>query len=147
VELIRALASEFDLRIDEGAVINLEFPKDVKREVIYQTIQPQVAAVDFSKVDAFVAVDDVIAMFFMRASAALGFKAPEDYSIIGINDYPFCPDLYPDLSSISISFFEDGKDIIHSFAQGILTESSVRQTSRLRLITRNSTIAVSSSAK
>lgn len=144
-ELIRSLATEFELQIHEGAVVNLEFPKDVKREVIYQTIQSQVAAVDFSKVDAFIAVDDVIAMFFMRAAATLGFKAPEDYLIIGINDYPFCPDLYPDLSSISISFFEDGKSIIHSFSQGILNQSSVNKTSQLKLITRNSTIATASS--
>lgn len=139
VKLISSLAVEHGLTLAPSGVVNLDFPKNVKREVIYKTILPQVAEINIQAIDAFIAVDDVIAMFFMRAAATLGFKAPVDFAIIGINDYPFCSDLYPDLSSISISFFEDGKTIIHAFTQGILNGQSVSKKSKLRLITRGST--------
>lgn len=57
---------------------------------------------------AFVAENDMIALGAMRAFQAEGIRIPEDVSIIGFDDLPFCEISYPRLTSLRVEKQEMG---------------------------------------
>lgn len=57
---------------------------------------------------AFIAENDMIALGAMRALHASGYKVPEDVSMIGFDDLPFCEISYPRLTSLRVEKQEMG---------------------------------------
>lgn len=84
-------------------------------------------------------VDDRFALLFHNAALRLGLKVPEELSILGINDYPFCNMVYPSISSISIPLYEDGRRCLDALIS--LSESGEvlsPHDSKVKLIGRDS---------
>lgn len=83
--------------------------------------------------------DDRFALLFHNAALRRGLRIPEDLSILGINDYPFCDMVYPSISSISIPLYDDGKRCLKALMnQSDSGEISNPNESAVKLITRHS---------
>ena len=57
---------------------------------------------------AFLADDDIIALGAIKAFQKKGFRIPEDISIIGFDDIPYCSMSTPGLTSIHVPAYEMG---------------------------------------
>lgn len=66
---------------------------------------------------AFFADNDMIALGAMRALQEHGYRIPEDVSIIGFDDLPYCEIAYPRLTSIRVPKFEMGQTAMKRLAQ------------------------------
>lgn len=85
-------------------------------------------------------VDDRFALLFHNAALRAGIGIPDELAILGINDYPFCNMVYPNISSISIPLFEDGRRCLDALlSQSQSGEVTNPGESRVRLISRHST--------
>ena len=58
---------------------------------------------------AFFADNDIIAMGAMKALQEHGFRIPDDISIVGFDDLPFCSVTSPSLSTIKVFKQEMGR--------------------------------------
>jgi LacI family transcriptional regulator len=58
---------------------------------------------------AIVASDDIVASVAMRAFQSRGMQVPEDISVMGIDDQPFCAYLNPPLTTLRLPTLEAGK--------------------------------------
>ncbi|MEG0215488.1 MAG: LacI family DNA-binding transcriptional regulator [Hungatella sp.] len=74
---------------------------------------------------AYIAENDMIALGAMRALDAHGFKVPEDISIIGFDDLPFCEISYPRLTSLRVPKQEMGALAIRHLIEMVKKESPV----------------------
>lgn len=59
-------------------------------------------------------VNDYMCFGFMKLALLSGIKIPEELSIIGFDDTPFCNNSIPELSSISTNFIELGNRALSS---------------------------------
>ena len=58
---------------------------------------------------AIIAVNDIVASVVMRAIQQAGLKIPQDITVVGFDDQPFCTYLNPTLTSIKMPTVEAGK--------------------------------------
>ena len=83
--------------------------------------------------------DDRFALLFHNAALRRGLTVPDELSILGINDYPFCNMVYPSISSISIPLFDDGrrclKALMNQSESGVISKP---EPSAVKLIPRHS---------
>ncbi len=73
---------------------------------------------------AYFADNDIIALGAMRALQEAGYRIPEDVSIIGFDDLPYCEISFPRLTSIRVSKKEMGQTAMRRLAQIIQGEDS-----------------------
>lgn len=57
---------------------------------------------------AIIAADDTVAAAVMKAAQSIGLGVPQDVSVIGIDDQPFCVDLNPALTTVRLPVIEAG---------------------------------------
>ena len=90
---------------------------------------------------ALFCVDDLVAQRVMNFLVKKGIRIPQDVSIIGVNNYPFCEDVITPLSSVDIPWFEDGKAVCSHLLSLIKNPDEVIQTkSAVSLVERFSTM-------
>lgn len=75
---------------------------------------------------AFVAENDMLALGAMRALYAAGYKIPEDISMIGFDDLPFCEISYPRLTSLKVPKQEMGAIAVRRVIEMIRKECYVK---------------------
>lgn len=75
---------------------------------------------------AFFADNDVIALGAMRALQERGYRVPQDISIIGFDNIPFCEISSPRLTTIHVFKQEMGKIAVRRLNDHIRKESSVK---------------------
>ncbi|MBN1220696.1 MAG: LacI family DNA-binding transcriptional regulator [Anaerolineae bacterium] len=68
---------------------------------------------------AIIGANDRVAAVVMRTAQRAGLRVPEDMSIIGIDDQPFCTYLNPALTTIDMSIIEIGKRAIRMLLERI----------------------------
>lgn len=93
----RSYAADCRIRLDEGSIFFLgstmeDAYQDMKRLLRERQDTP----------DALFADNDIIAFGAIRALKEFGFSIPEDVSIIGFDDMPFCEMLEPSLTTIRV---------------------------------------------
>ena len=77
---------------------------------------------------AFIADNDIIALGAMNAMKEVGIRIPEDVSIIGIDDMPFCKMVTPQLSTIKVYKEEIGRYAVKMVVEQIEQESEFFKT-------------------
>ena len=82
---------------------------------------------------AFMADNDIIALGAMKALQQKGYCIPEDISIIGFDDLPFCEISSPRLSTIKFHQGEMGRLAVERLVQKIRNVNSIP--SKLQLST------------
>lgn len=89
---------------------------------------------------AFLADNDIIAVGAMNAMKMNGIKIPEDVSIIGIDDMPFCQVVDPKLTTIKIYKREMGREAVLLLLSAINQECQYTQKREINteLINRDS---------
>ena len=75
---------------------------------------------------AFFADNDVIALGAMKALQEKGYKIPEDVSVIGFDDLPFCEISSPRLTSLRVPKQEMGRLAVRKMLDMIKEEDNVR---------------------
>ncbi len=85
------------------------------------------ARVDADSFTAVFAANDLIASGFMSALRERGRVAPDDYSIVGIDDMPEMRFFAPPLTSVSLDFAEVGRVAIGMLVERIRTGRSLAQ--------------------
>lgn len=83
---------------------------DASQEVWEQTTRDLLAL--SPRPTAIFAVDDVIAAAVVRAVQRAGLRVPEDMSVVGFDDQPFCTYLNPALTTVHLPIIEAGKRAI-----------------------------------
>lgn len=95
--------------LKEGGI---PFDERLVRETHFSVEEGGAAALDLLRlapdVTAFVCVDDLLALGVLRAAAQAGRRVPEDLSVVGFNDNPFCAYITPSLTSVRVPIFEMG---------------------------------------
>ena len=119
---------DHDLAVQKSNVLSVEQEPDLELSLNFSLN-------GFSKdtdATAFFCVDDLTAQRTMNYLTKKGVRIPQDVSIIGVNNYPFCEETITPLSSIAIPWFEDGAAVgrhllalIKNPDELIQTESSV----------------------
>lgn len=74
---------------------------------------------------AYIAENDMIALGAMRALDAKGIRIPEDISIIGFDDLPFCEISYPRLTSLRVPKQEMGALAVLRMNEIVKRESQI----------------------
>jgi DNA-binding LacI/PurR family transcriptional regulator len=89
---------------------------------------------------AIIGANDRVAAIAMRAAQRAGLRVPEDISIIGIDDQPFCTYLNPALTTIDMSIIEIGKRAIRMLLERMCGQRTTTEHVILRcpLIVRES---------
>lgn len=101
------------LPINEDALIDLTYDPDRRKEIKYIEVKEELTRkLPVEGVTAFLCSEDNMAQSFINSAILLGYKIPEDFSVISVNNYPFCQDIITPLTSVSIPFFEGGKEAI-----------------------------------
>ncbi len=75
---------------------------------------------------AFFADNDMIALGAMKAMQEYGVRIPEEVSIIGFDDLPFCEIASPRLTSLRVPKQEMGQKAVRRIIEMIKNESSVK---------------------
>jgi len=125
---------EHGLRLTEEHFISLggttsEAYEDMKK---YLCSMPQLPT-------AFCADNDIVAIGAMRALQDYGYRIPEDISIIGFDNMPFCEVVAPGLTSRNVLKSEMGQIAVHRLIEQIQTNAChVRTEIPTTLIERNS---------
>ncbi|MFC1975918.1 LacI family DNA-binding transcriptional regulator [Chloroflexota bacterium] len=81
---------------------------------------------------AIIGANDRVAAVAMKTAQRAGLRIPQDMSIIGIDDQPFCTYLNPTLTTIDMSIIEIGKRAI----QMLLDRMSGKRITTERVILR-----------
>lgn len=89
---------------------------------------------------AIIAANDVVAAIVLRTVQRAGLRVPQDISIVGIDDQPFCMYLYPRLTTVQLPIIEAGKQAIEMLLARISGERATSETVTLpcQLIVRES---------
>ena len=61
---------------------------------------------------AIIAADDIVAATVMRTVQRAGLRVPQDMTIVGFDDQPFCTYLNPALTTIQLPVIEAGRRAI-----------------------------------
>ena len=77
---------------------------------------------------AFIADNDIIALGAMNAMKEAGIRIPEDVSLIGIDDMPFCKFVSPQLSTIKVYKEEIGRHAVKMLVEQIDQETECSKT-------------------
>jgi len=77
---------------------------------------------------SFIADNDIIALGAMNAMKEVGIEIPEEVSIIGIDDMPFCKLVSPQLSTIKVYKEEIGRHAVKMLVEQIENESECSKT-------------------
>lgn len=102
-----------DLTIPENGVIDLKFNREGTRKQKYLEVHNNLKdLLPIKGVTAYLCTDDLLAQYMINSSINLGLDIPDDFSIISINNYPFCQDVIIPLTSVSIPFYEGGKECL-----------------------------------
>ncbi|SMH50917.1 transcriptional regulator, LacI family [Rathayibacter oskolensis] len=97
-------------------------------------------AVDPESFTAVSAANDQIALGFLRAMAERGFGAPDDYSIVGVDDMPDSEFYSPPLTTMHLDHQLLGEKALQMLAARIRTgEHQERTAVSARLVVRSST--------
>jgi len=95
------------------------------------------------EITAFFCVDDILGHYFINSIYRLGFKVPEEIAVIGVSNYPFCPELIIPLTSVEIPFSSDGKKCFQEFVKYIENPSGlINLKSKISIIERESTLKI-----
>jgi DNA-binding LacI/PurR family transcriptional regulator len=95
---------------------------------------------DQTDASAFFCIDDLVAQRAMNFLVKKGIRVPQDVSIIGVNNYPFCEEAITPLTSVDIPWFEDGKSVCRHLLSLIKNPEDLIQTeSFVSLVERFST--------
>lgn len=101
------------LTISENGVLDLKFDRMGTRERKHYEIHNNFKELlPVEGITAFLCSDDLLAQYMVNSSINLGFNIPDDFSIISINNYPFCQDIIIPLTSVAIPFYEGGKEAL-----------------------------------
>jgi LacI family transcriptional regulator len=89
---------------------------------------------------AIIGANDRVAAIAMKTVQNAGLRVPQDISIIGIDDQPFCVYLNPTLTTVDMSIIEIGKRAIHMLLDRISGKRTTTEhvTLRCPLIIRES---------
>lgn len=79
------------------------------------------AATDLGAASAYLAANDELALGFMAAARERGATAPEDFSIVGIDDMPEAPYFAPALTTVRLDFENLGRGAFASVMRRIET--------------------------
>ncbi|MEU6249623.1 LacI family DNA-binding transcriptional regulator [Glycomyces sp. NPDC047010] len=100
------------------------------------------SAADPREFTAVFAANDEIALGFMNAMTARGLHAPEDYSIVGVDDMPSAAYFPPPLTTMRLDFRAVGADAFRMLHERITGAGAVAQDAmEPELIVRDSTAA------
>lgn len=104
------------LEIKENFLIDLSFHFGVERETKYHEIREQLSQLHpIEGLTAVLCADDLVALYFINSAIRAGISIPEDISVVGINNYPICPDIVIPLTTVSIPFYDAGKKAMKIF--------------------------------
>lgn len=119
---------EHNLAVSKNNVLTVEHTPERELALAY-SLQGYSEATDAT---AFFCIDDLVAQRAMNFFVKKGVRIPQDLSIVGVNNYPFCEEAITPLTSVDIPWFEDGKTVcrhllslIKNPDEFIQTESSV----------------------
>jgi LacI family transcriptional regulator len=90
--------NENNLEMNEKYILSLE----PTMEGSYRDMKKILEERDFELPTAFFADNDIIALGAMRAMKEKGIKIPQDVSVIGFDDMPFCEITNPRLTTIKV---------------------------------------------
>jgi len=77
---------------------------------------------------AFIADNDIIALGAMNAIKQVGIKIPEEVSLIGLDDRPFCTIMSPQLTTVKVYKKEIGRQAVKMVVEKIKKESEFSRT-------------------
>jgi len=137
----RRWMQEKNLTIPENSQLNIEFLWQYSARPKYEMFRQMCEKVlPDSKATAFFCVDDMVANYFINATLRAGFKVPQDFSVIGISNYPFCDDLVVPLSTVEIPFAQDARLSLDMFIKNIEAKAApFHKKTNISLIKREST--------
>lgn len=76
---------------------------------------------------AIIAADDIVAAAVIKAAQSVGLCVPQDVSVIGIDDQPFCTDLNPSLTTVQLPVIEAGKCAVEILLERIAGKRLTRE--------------------
>ncbi len=117
--------SYHQLTIDTKQIIDLAPTLEGAYEDMITLLE--VIGVD-SLAPAFIADNDIIALGAMNAMKEKGIAIPEDISIVGIDDMPFCKMVSPQLTTIRIHKEEIGRHAVNILVEKINKDFLYTQT-------------------
>ncbi|MFC7763282.1 LacI family DNA-binding transcriptional regulator [Catellatospora bangladeshensis] len=115
----RRAMEAFRVPVDPALVVHDDMSQDAG---FRQTQRLLAAGADFT---AIFAANDLAAAGAMRALRAAGKRVPDDVSIIGYDDTPMAPELFPALTSVHLPHEELGRTAVKLALQR--GENSTRQ--------------------
>ena len=89
---------------------------------------------------AIIAADDIVAAAAMRTIQRAGLKIPQDITVIGVDDHPFCTYLNPTLTTVQLPITQAGEQAVELLIAQMTGEraTSVQKTLSCPLIVRES---------
>ena len=103
----RAAMRLFGLEFHPDHVIQVPFSEDMSFFAFQKLLQN-----GYSPASAYVSDDDILAVGVMRALLSAGIRVPEDVSLVGFNNRPFCELTVPQLSTINVSRASFGSESV-----------------------------------
>ena len=98
-------------------------------EGAYRDMKEALVTFDHKKLpSAFIADNDIIALGAMNAMKEVGIRIPEDVSLIGIDDMPFCKFVTPQLSTIKVYKEEIGRHAVKMLVDQIEQDTECSKT-------------------
>ncbi len=91
------------------------------------------------KVDAVICFNDMIAVGFLKEAAELGFSVPEDCSVVGFDNIPFCEYVTPTLTSVDMGGESIGAIVTQHLIDILGGRESQAEFPEPRLVLRKST--------
>jgi DNA-binding LacI/PurR family transcriptional regulator len=91
-------------------------------------------------IDAVFCMDDTLALCLIHALDILEYNKTDYPAILGVNNYPFCDEIIPRLTTVSVPFHNDACEIINRIAA--VNSGAVKEfhlTSPVTIIERDST--------
>ena len=109
--------------------INHIMPLEPTIEGAYRDMKEALLSLNLTQLpSAFIADNDIIALGAMNAMKEAGIRIPEDISLIGIDDMPFCKLVSPQLSTIKVYKEEIGRHAVKMLVEQIDSETECSKT-------------------
>lgn len=114
--------------IEEKVGINHEYEVVLEPtlEGAYRDMKEVLSDKSFKLPTAYFALNDIIAFGAIRAMKEVGIKIPEDVSIVGFDDMPFCEISNPRLSTVRVHKQHIGKIAVKRLIQKIVDKDEVK---------------------